>query len=154
MEEIIKKAFEEVYTHQCFSLSERGEVHTLVFLIKDKQITPVLLAEGVKMDINKYISTSLISAQDNDADAILLIGEQYMVNGKKGDKGMQKILSGEIKVSEHPDRKEHLVLSYMTAEGETEILFGEIITNDSGNKYVTDQKWMHKATSNILTPWR
>lgn len=154
MNEIMKRAFEEMFTRHCFSISENGEARTLAFLIKNDNIWPVLLADNMEIQIGKYVTVALKSAQENDSDAIILIGEQYMVTGKRDSDDIKKLLSGEIKASEHPDKKEYLVLSYMTAEGHTDLLFGEIKTSSGGTRYVVDQKWVYKATTSLLVPWR
>lgn len=154
MDDIMKAALEDAFTYNCFSISETGVCNTLFFVIKKYEIFPILLDDGVEMPINKYLSLCLKYATDNDSDAVLLIGEQFMVKGKKDDAIMKQLLSGEMKASDHPDRKPFLVLSYMTAEGVVDLLFGEIKTSVSGTKYVTDQKWTFNAATSVLVPWR
>lgn len=154
MDEIMKTALEDAFTYNCFSITETGVCNTLFFVIKGYEIFPILLDDGVEIAVDKYLSMCLRYAEEQDADAVLLIGEQFMVKGKKDDAIMKQLLSGDMKASEHPDKKPFLVLSYMTAEGETHLLFGEIITNVSGAKYVTDQKWVFNAATSVLVPWR
>jgi len=154
MDERTRKDLELIFTNHCFMISELGEAHTIFFIIKNNEIVPVFLEEGSAMPVDKYISFSLNTAHEKDADAVILLGEQYMVKGKKDDAIMKQLLSGEMKASDHPDRKPFLVLSYMTAEGVTDLLFGEIKTSISGTKYVVDQKWTFNATTSVLVPWR
>ncbi len=154
MDDIMKKALEDAFTYHCFNLTESGVCNTLFFVIKDYEIFPLLLDDGVEMPINNYLSMCLRYASDHDSDAVLLIGEQFMIKGKKDDAVMKQLLSGKMKASDHPDRKSFLVLSYMTAEGVVNLLFGEIKTSLSGTKYVADQKWTFNAATSVLVPWR
>lgn len=154
MDERTKTDLELIFTNHCFMLSEHGEARTIFFIIKNNEIVPVFLKEDIVMTTNKYITFALNAAHEKDADAVVLLGEQYMVTGKRDDADIKKLLSGEIKASEHPDRKEYLVLSYMTAIGETDLLIGGIKTSVSGVRYVVDQDWIYKATTSLLVPWR
>ncbi len=70
-------------------------------------------------------------AHDVDADAIILISEQYTVNVKKSDPRKKALLEGIIKPSEQPDKEESLVVTYIKADGDTTSLFGKINTNIS-----------------------
>ena len=154
MDERTRKDLELIFTNNCFMISETGKVHTIFFIIKNNEITPLFLDEGASMPTDKYITFSLNAAHERDADAVILLGEQYMVTGHKDSADIAKLLSGEIKASEHPDKKANLVLSYMTAKGETDLLFGEIQTSAGGTRYVTDQKWTFNAATSVLVPWR
>jgi len=154
MDKTTKQQLEELFTYHCFTITQTGESHTISFIIKNEAIVPVILADGIEMKLNQYISFALNAAHENDADAIVLLGEQFMVKGKKDDASIQKVLSGDILPSEHPDKEEYLVLSYMTAEGETHLLFGKVKTDIVGTRYVSNQQWIHNAATSVLVPWK
>jgi hypothetical protein len=149
----LQNALEDMFKYQCFTISETGKCSTICFIIKDYDMVPVLLNKGVEMDAKDYITFSLNFAHKHDADSIILIGEQYMVSGDIDSESLKLLLSGKMTASEHPDRKANLVLTYMKADGETHMLFGEI-KNLSGTRYVTDQKWSHNTKTSVLVPWR
>jgi len=154
MNEKLKEILEDVFKYQCFTISEGGGPTTLCFIIKGYDLMPILLQKDVEMDAKQYISFALNIAHENDADSMILLGEQFVVSGDIDSESIKYLLSGEVKASEHPDRKPNLVLTYMKANGESDMLFGEIKTTITGTRYISAQQWSHNAKTSALIPWR
>ena len=154
MNEKLKGILEDAFKYQCFTIAEGGGSHTICFLIKRFDLMPIFLENDVEMDTKQYITFALNIAHENDADSIILLGEQFIVSGDIDSESIKYLLSGEVTASEHPDRKPNLVLTYMKAEGETHMLFGEIKTSMTGVRYISDQQWTHNTKTSVLSPWR
>ena len=154
MDEKVKTELENLYTSYCITLTESGNLPPIFFLFKDNIMFPVLLGQNMEISFELYASLVINKAQEADCDAIAFISEQYVVQGKKNDECMQPLLNGTLRPSEHPDKKECLVLVYMDAYGKSSSLLGEIKQDLGGTRYIEKQSWTDNTTSNLLNPWK
>ena len=154
MDEKIKEMLEHLYTSSCITLTEHGNLPPIFFLFKDNVMFPVLIGNNIEIPFERYASLVINKAQETDCDAVAFISEQYVVQGRKNDESMKPLINGTLKPSEHPDKKECLVLVYMDAYGEASSLLGEIKQDIIGTRYISNQSWADNATSNLLNPWK
>ena len=154
MDDKTKDLMEKIFVNHCIMLTEAGAIIPIFFIIVNKQIIPIILSEEMQMDFTQYSTVVVKAADEMDASAMILISEQYMIIGNKSDIDIKALLSGEIKLSEHPDKQEYLALIYMEADGKTESLYGKIEKDPGGIRYVREQQWADGVQKSQLTAWR
>jgi hypothetical protein len=153
MDENYKKLLEQFYNTAQLILAKNGYVTPLYVLIKDNSVMPVIQENYT--DINKYAEVVTQIASDQSSDAVILICEQYMVMGRKESKNMQDYISGQKKVSEHPNAKPYLTGCFMTAEGDHDSMIAEIhIEPSKGTRYIFEPEWIKDSQNIYLLPWR
>ena len=152
MDDTIKKKLNELYDFHCFMLTERGTVYPMYFVVKDKMITPILISEGTEMSFSNYTVETMKIASDIKADAMVLISEQDVVSGKASDKDIQSLLDGSIRPSEHPDKEEYLILTFMDKSGNKSALYGKIELDARGTKFIREQQWTQEQEMKKV-PW-
>lgn len=158
MNEKLKKKLEDLYVDATFLLTRFGGMSFTMFVLLDEKLVPLIYPdvdeEGYsRMNINDYVDYGYTIATQMGADAVIIIVEQYLVEGKKEDDDLLKYISnGQLKVSEHPDSKLYLSLIYTDKSDNYHALNGLIQSDPSGTKYVSDQQWSIWKLDNIKTP--
>ena len=153
MDQNHKELVEKLFTGTSFTLSEGNKiVPTFFMILPDNKLMPVVTTETIAL--KEYASITIRYADEMNAEALILICEQYMVSKKKYDPILQSILAGKIKPSDHPDRKSYLTVNYMSAIGETETIISEIHSDLKGTRYNREHSWLHSSLTNIMVPWR
>lgn len=158
MDESKRKMIENLFSSISFSLTENGKITPLyIMLLPDGTQMPIISqAKGIEITLDMYTSAAHSAAKEMNAEGMIFISEQYMIEKHKDDPDIEKILSGEIKPSVDSNSKEYLVLMYMSAFGECESLISEIHKDPIGTKYTTDEReWIiQEISSSILMPWK
>jgi hypothetical protein len=153
-----KSLAESIFNSSCMTLNEIGIMYPTFFLIKQNQFSPIMLApESLKeTNIQGYASMVINIADDQNAEAMLFITEQWQVKRKLTDDEIQDFESGKLMPSLDPDRKEVLCLIYFTAKGVIRSLMGEIERGVDNTPFVRESKWSdHEEIDNtIFQPWR
>ena len=146
-----KEMSEELFNTLSIVLAEQGQVSPIYFIIKDKMMNPVAGYPGIA--IEHLASVTVNMAHEVEADAVVIVCEQWMVEMKKGSKEAQDYLDGTKKPSESPDAKAYLTLTYMSKTGEANSLIGKIRKSPNGVNFIRDSKWISETTTNMITPW-
>lgn len=139
-----KNILEEVYSNYCFTMSYGYEIQPSFFIFKDDIITPIKFCFDIDEDNNslsKQTAGAFYAASQNNADAMIMVSEQYIINEKPTEEIAIKIMNRSIKKEEHPTAKKHLVLSYIKPNGDSNILFGEIKKDIIGTRYIIKEQW-------------
>jgi hypothetical protein len=146
-----KEMSEELFNTVSIVLAEHGQVAPIYFIIKDKMMNPVASHPGIT--IQQLANVSVNMAHEVDADAVVLICEQWMVKMKKGSKEAQDYLDGSKRPSESSDAESYLTLTYMSKTGEANSLIGKIRKSPNGVNFIRDSKWILETATNMITPW-
>ena len=150
-----KNVVQQIFNTASMQLAEEGTVSTVYFIVKDNAIRPVFPDPEKQLNMAEYSSAIVNMAHEINADAVILLSEQYTVNISKSDPRKQALLDGFIKPSEQPDKEESLVVIYIEANGKTTSLFGKINTNIASQvRYVKEKDWMSNVKTGLITPWR
>jgi hypothetical protein len=138
MDEKLRVALSKLFDDYCFILTEKGNIVPTFFLIKDKDIIKV-----ANMNIRKEIYADFVmyQATQQQAEAIVLITENGVVSGSRDDEDIKAIASGKLKIKDHPDYEPHLLLIYISKDGERQGLFGKIEKDPSGVKFIKNHEW-------------
>jgi len=154
MEDEIREMAEEIFNTTSMLLAEMAEDRgfpPMYFIVKDKKLNPLVGAPGIT--VGELSGTAVNVAHEWDAEAIILICEQYMMSLHKDDIEIQDYLNGTKKPSESKDAKPYLTLIYMSKTGEAESFVGEIIKSLNGIRYVPEPYWIEESATNMITPW-
>jgi hypothetical protein len=145
-----KELAEQIYNSATFSLAETGNDSPLFIIIKDNQVTPILIPPGFEVDISGYAMLSLHYAQEAQADALIIISSMWVVL-----ENVEALETG-IRPSEHPDREHYFNLIYFSADGkEIESIAGKVETDISGTKFVREHDWLDSVQAfDWLQPWK
>jgi len=149
-----RKMAEEIFNTTSMLLAEAKDdrgIPPTYFIVKDKMMTPLIGAPDITH--GHLAGTAVNVAHEWDADAVILICEQYMITMHKDDAEIQDYMDGTKRPSESPDAKPFLTLIYMNKIGESESFVGEIIKSLNGVRYVPDPYWIDEAVTNMITPW-
>lgn len=142
---------EELFNTTSLVLSDKGEISPIFFIVKDKGLNPLVGAPGMTM---QELSTTAVNvAHEMDAEAIILICEQWMVQMRKDDENLKGYLDGSKRPSEHPSSEAYLTLIYMSKIGEAESLIGKVHLSPNGVRFTREIQWIDDAVTNIITPW-
>ena len=146
-----KEMSEEVFNGASMVLAEEGRVSPMYFIVKERMMNPVVPYPGIT--VQQLANAAVNMAHEYNADAIVLICEQWMVEMKKGSKEAQDYLDGTKKPSESPDAESYLTLTYMDKTGDAESLIGKIRKSPNGVNFIRDSKWISETATNMITPW-
>lgn len=150
-----KDVVQKIFDTASMQLAEEGKINPIYFIVKDDLFKPILPDPNVNFNMKEYSSAIVNMAHEVNADAVILISEQYTVNIPKTDPRSQALLDGLLKPSEQPEREEGLIVVYIEANGQTASLFGKIDTNISSQvRYIRESSWMSNVKTNLITPWR
>jgi hypothetical protein len=150
-----KDVVQKIFDTASMQLAEEGAASTVYFIVKDDVIKPVFPDPEKNLNMAQYSSAVVNMAHDIDADAVILISEQYTVNIPRTDPRSQALLDGLMKPSEQPDREESLVVIYIEANGQSQSLFGVIDKNISSQvRYIRESSWMSNVKTSLIPPWR
>jgi len=156
-----KSLAESIFDTSCMTLNETGIMYPSFFLIKKNQFTPVILdPESLEeTDIQGYASMVTNIADDQDADAMFFISEQWRVKRKLTDEEIKEFDEGKKIPSLDPDRQEILCLVYLTSKGEMRSLIGAIERGIDNTPFVRESKWsnyqgMNANNPTLFQPWR
>lgn len=145
-----KEQIEEMYNIASITLAEHGSLGPMYFLLKDGSVVPIMRNTE---DIRDVASIAVIAAQSIDADAIVLICEQWMLKMKKDDPNLQLYTDGILRPSDSDLKEAYLTLIHMTKDGEVDSLIGKINISPNGVKYVCETQWLETSVTNMITPW-
>ena len=151
MDQEEKEMSEEVFNTVSLVLADKGRVTPMYLIVKDKMMNPVVGHPGVTTQ--QLASSAVNVAHEINADAIVLVCEQWMVKMKKGTKEAQDYLDGTKRPSESPDAKSYLTLTYMDKNGKASSLIGKIHTSLNGVNFIRDSEWIDDTATNMITPW-
>lgn len=154
MKESHRKIVDDLFTTKSIEMTEQGEINPIYILIlPGDQILPVVLStEGIGMI--QYSEAVRLIAKDIDAEAVVLVCEQYMVSKPKDSPEANALLSGQIKPSDHPDKEEYLTLMYVDAVGKCDSLISKVHSDPLGTRYTTDSRWIENSSTNMIRPWK
>jgi hypothetical protein len=153
MNDEMKNKINELYDVYCMMLAEYGTVDPMYFIVKDGNITPIVIESGVDISFLDYSAQTLKIAEENNASALLLISEQDVVIGKVDSEDIKALTEGKIRPSEHPLKKDYLVLTYIEEGGTRHALYGKIEKDIVGTKFIRSQQWMKEARY-TKAPWK
>ena len=151
MDQEEKQLVEELFNTTALLLAEQGEISPIYFIVKDKMMNPVVAFPGISF---QHLANSTVNmAHEFNADAVILICEQWMIKMHKDSEEIKDYIDGNKRPSESPDAKSYLTLTHMAADGETISLVGEIHLSPNGVRFVRDIQWIENAVTNMITPW-
>lgn len=155
MREQTKVELEKLYEIARNILTKDGHVSPIFFLIREIEeqtfCQPIQIV-GLPYDKVMYSKAVLQLASQQQADGIAFISEAWTVEGPE----IKKEELEEIPPSQHPDRKEVLMIQYMSSTGEFGLLSGNILKDLINKPYVKDFKWQDFTVteSRLLKPWK
>ena len=147
---------ESVFNASCITLNEAGVMYPTFFLIKEDKFMPVVLSPESfqEMGLEGYSSAVINIADEQNADAVMFISEQWMVKRQIDDSELKDFREGKKIPSLDPDRQEMLCLFYMTKDGVVKTLVGEISRTIENKPFVRDSKWTKmQAETSFLSTW-
>jgi hypothetical protein len=146
-----KSKMEEMFNIASLTLAEKGYISPMYFIVKDDQLSPLVGAPGIEME---DLATAAVNfAHEFDADAIVLICEQVMVQFHKDDPRLQQYMDGTYEVKQSDERSEYLTLIHMMKDGEADSLIAKVITSLNGIRYVKESQWINETMTTMITPW-
>jgi len=153
-----KRLAHGIFNSSCIDLNESGQLSPLFFLINDKKFSPILIRQDSKnhIDIEAYASMVINLADEQDAEAIIFVSEQWTVKRNLSDKEAEEFQQGKLLPSLDPNRQEVLTLLYLTSKGKLQILIGEIERTPDNTPFVRESSWEDARHISIpfLQPWR
>jgi len=142
---------EKIFNSSSLVLAEHGGVAPVFFIVKDKGLNPIV---GVTdFTIQELANQAVNTAHEMNADAIILVCEQWMIKMDKNDERLKDYIDGNKRPSESSLAEEYLTLTHMTKVGEASSLIGKIHTSPNGVKYVRESSWINDTVTNMITPW-
>ena len=152
-----KDLAESIFNSSCMTLNETGDLYPIFFLVRDKVTTPIILhPDSEKMiSLETYASHAINIADEQDADALFFISEQWMVKRDMDDEDVKDFETGRKAPSLDPDRQEIVCLIFAEKNGKVKTLMGEIERLPDNTPFVRDSKWStpDDVTKNFLGPW-
>lgn len=148
---------EDIFNSACMTLAETGLMYPTFFLIRGDEFMPIVLDPKTHPHINikQYASEVISIADDSNAEALMLVSEQWQVKRKITDEEVKKFEEGKLLPSLDPDRQEVLCLIYMSSKGKTQTLFGDIQRATDNTPFVRDSKWSDgDMSTSFFRPWR
>jgi len=112
MDENLKNMLSTLFSNCCFILTEKGNMPPTYFLIKNQIITMMLNNSGA--EFNLYADLVLHQAKNQNVDGLVLIIENNAIVGSKDDKSIEATINGTLKLVDHPDAKQYLILYYIS----------------------------------------
>ena len=152
-----KSLAEDIFNGACMTLAETGLMYPTFFLIRGDEFMPIVLDPKAYGDINiqQYASEVISIADDSNAEALMLVSEQWQVKRKITDDEVKQFEDGKLLPSLDPDRQEVLCLIYMSSKGKTQTLFGDIQRSIDNTPFVRDSKWSDgDMMGSFFRPWR
>ena len=150
MEEKHREIAEEIYQMATFVLVESGTDTPLFVLIKDNESIPILIPPGMELDLSTYATMSLKLANEQEADAMVLVGGMWVVTDLIDNIDLQ------TRPSESDKREHYLNLIYISDDGKIlESIAGRVETDPAGTMYIKDQEWLDSVQDfDLLQPWK
>lgn len=147
-----------IFNSSCMSLNESGQLEPIFFLLSDKQFSPIVLNSDTKnhIDIESYASLVINLADEQNAEAIIFVSEQWQVKRDSTDEEAEKFEQGKMCPSLDPNRQEVLTLLYLTSKGKIQTLIGEIERTPDNTPFVRESSWVEVRNISFpfLQPWR
>lgn len=152
MKEIHREIAEDLFSRISMAMTQIGRaVPVYIMILGNNDVFPIIIEQQI--DLQEYANIAISVANEYNAEAMILICEQFMVSKQKGDAELQDMLDGKLRASQHPDRKEFLTLMYMDRTGKCESMIAEIHKDLSGTPFTRDFKWIDEAVTSMITPW-
>jgi len=142
---------EDLFNTVSIILAENGKISPMYFVIKDDTLNPIVGVPGITIQHLANLTVNI--AHDIDADAVIFICEQWMVEMNKNSDEVKDYLDGNKRPSESPDAKSYLTLTYMTKYGVADSLIAKIHTSTNGVNYIKETNWITNTSTNMITPW-
>lgn len=142
---------EDLFNTTSIILAERGEISPIYFIIKHNILNPVVAYPGIT--VQQLANLTVDIAHDADAEAVIFICEQWMVEMNKSSEELKDYLDGSKRPSESADAKLYLTLTYMTKYGVADSLIAKIHMSTNGIRYIRESKWVNNTSTNMITPW-
>lgn len=127
-------------------------VPVYIMILPGNEVYPIVIQDK-DISLTEYATMSMNIAEQYQAEAMILICEQYMISKTKDDPELQAYLTGVKRASEDPDNKKFLTLVYMDKSGDCESLIGEIFTDPIGTPFTRDSTWIEDAVTSMIMPW-
>lgn len=157
MNEHHKQLAQSIFDSSCMTLTETGVMYPTFFLIKGEEFMPVAIdpesMENVGM--KGYSSMVMNIADQERAEAVILVSEQWSIKRSISDEEAQDFIEGKLLPSLDPDRQEVLTLVYITRGGRVRVLSGEIQRQIDNTPFIRESKWStpDAMSSNIIGAW-
>jgi hypothetical protein len=138
-----KKLSEDVYSASCMTLTEAGKMMPAFFLVRDDQYMPVMVDPSAveEAGIQGYAQAVIQIADQQNADAIIFVSENWTIQRKLDDEELKAFENGKLLPSLDPDRQEMLTLVYFTKDGNMKVLSGEINRQIDNTPFVREWEW-------------
>jgi hypothetical protein len=153
-----KSLAEDIFNTSCMTLNESGLMYPIFFLVKGSQFMPVVMPPETLSEygVNGYASVVMSAADDQNAEAIMFISEQWQVKRSMSDEELKLFEDGKKLPSLDPDSQEVLCLIYTSSKGDTRVLMGEVQRSIDNTPFVRDSKWTsdQPQTSPLFEGWR
>lgn len=151
-----KSLAESIFNSSCITLNEIGTIYPTFFIVKEDQFMPIMLDPKSLKEINLAGYASMVTniADDQDAEALVFISEQWQITRKLSDTESKEFEEGKKIPSLDPDRQEVLCLIYLTSKGKIKALMGNIQRGPDNTPFVRDSKWSDKTDTTFFQPWR
>lgn len=150
MKAAYKKLSQFLFDTAAMAVSEHGSFPPLFLLVKEGKFFPILVGE--KSTPEEYASIAINAAHIEQADALILISEQWVINMQPDDPRVKIIQNKEKHISEMDGSDLFLTLLIMSNEGELHGLTGKI-HRDKNIPYIIDSKWVSNISTSLLIPW-
>jgi hypothetical protein len=153
-----KSLAEDIFNSSCMTLNEAGLMYPMFFLVKEEQFMPVVMPpEKLKeCGIDGYASIVMSAADDENAEAIMFVSEQWQVKRSMSHEELKEFKDGKKLPRLDPDSQEVLCLMYISSKGETRVLMGDVERSVDNVPFVRGSKWINDNTQNspFFQRWR
>lgn len=149
---------EKVFTSCCLTLNETGVTFPTFFLLKEKTFIPIMMDPEMfkRTTVEQYASEVLNIADEQNADAMMFISEQWQIKRALSDEEVKDFTVGKLRPSLDQSRQEVLTLIYFTCKGKMRALIGEIDRAPDNTPFVRESKWsdQNEDPQGFFKPWR
>lgn len=138
-----KSLAESVFNSSCIILNENGSMYPTFFVVKEEQFMPLILSPESFDDVSleSYASMAINVADEENAEAIMFISEQWMVKVEANSVDLKDFQQGKKRASLDPNRQETLTLVYATKTGNIKTLMGKIERQPDNTPFIRESNW-------------
>ena len=147
----VKETLEFMFTSISMTLTEHGKVSPMYLMIVEGQFIPVIAQEN--MSFQEYEGIVYQAAASVQANALVLISEQWMVARHKDDPEAQLLIDGVIRPGDQDDKETYLTLVYTDNKGLSETLAAKVEADPSGTRFTREPTWVEECVSSLIAPW-
>jgi len=153
MDENHRQIAEDLFSSVSMNMTTTGKTIPLyIMILPGDQVLPIIVSDP-EISIQQYATICTNIAHQQNAIAMMMVCEQFMVSKHKDDADIELLINGVIRASEHPDREEYLTLIYMDQDGVSESIIAKIYKDAAGTPFTRDFQWVKDSVTSMVLPW-